>query len=81
MYVLGRQQWVVISRWATLGILAVVGALLVPQFAAFGALLAVGIGRLAAQIFLLVLARIWVRRPYPLAFVVKLLLALAGPWS
>ncbi len=79
LYVLGRQQWVVISRWATLGILAVVGALLVPQFAAFGALLAVGIGRLAAQIFLLILARIWVRRPYPLAFVVKLLLALAAP--
>ncbi len=63
LYVLGRQQWVVISRWATLGILAVAGALLVPQFAAFGALLAVGIGRLAAQIFLLILARIWVRRP------------------
>jgi hypothetical protein len=79
LYVLGRQQWVVISRWATLGILAVAGALLVPQFAAFGALLAVGIGRLAAQIFLLILARIWVRRPYPLAFVVKLLLALAAP--
>jgi O-antigen/teichoic acid export membrane protein len=53
LYVLGRQQWVVISRWATLGILAVAGALLVPQFAAFGALLAVGIGRLAAQIFLM----------------------------
>lgn len=79
LYVLGRQQWVVLSRWATLGILAVVGAVLVPQFAALGALLAVGIGRLAAQIFLLVLARIWVRRPYPVAFIVKLLLALVAP--
>lgn len=79
LYVLGRQQWVVVSRWATLGILAVTGAVLVPQFAALGALLAVGIGRLVAQIFLLVLARILVQRPYPLAFIVKLLLALAVP--
>ncbi len=63
LYVLGRQQWVVISRWATLGILAVAGALLVPQFAALGALLAIGIGRLAAQIFLLILARIWCGAP------------------
>jgi O-antigen/teichoic acid export membrane protein len=79
LYVLGRQQWVVVSRWVTLGILALSGALLVPQFAALGALLAVGIGRLVAQIFLLALARIWVRRPYPFAFVAKLLLALVIP--
>lgn len=79
LYVLGRQQWVVVSRWATLGILALVGIWLVPQFGALGALLAVGIGRLVAQIFLLVLARVWVRRPYPMAFIVKLLLALVIP--
>jgi O-antigen/teichoic acid export membrane protein len=79
LYVLGRQQWVVLSRWATLGVLALSGALLVPRFAALGALLAVGIGRLVAQIFLLVLARIWVRRPYPVAFIAKLLLALVVP--
>ncbi len=79
LYVLGRQQWVVLSRWATLGVLAVSGALLVPRFAALGALLAVGIGRLVAQVFLLVLARHWVRRPYPVAFIAKLLLALVVP--
>ena len=79
LYVLGRQQWVVLSRWATLGILAVAGALLVPQFAALGALLAVALGRLVAQIFLLVLARVWVRRAYPWLFNVKLLLALIPP--
>ena len=79
LYVLGRQQWVVVSRWATLGILALTGIWLVPQFGALGALLAVGIGRLVAQIFLLVLARVWVRRPYPMAFIVKLLLALVIP--
>ena len=79
LYVLGRQQWVVLSRWATLGILAVAGALLVPQLAALGALLAVALGRLVAQIFLLVLARVWVRRAYPWLFNVKLLLALIPP--
>ena len=79
LYVLGRQQWVVLSRWATLGILAVAGALLVPEFAALGALLAVALGRLVAQIFLLVLARVWVRRAYPWLFNVKLLLALIPP--
>jgi O-antigen/teichoic acid export membrane protein len=79
LYVLGRQKWVVVSRWGTLGILALTGIWLVPEFGALGALLAVGIGRLIAQIFLLVLARIWVHRPYPVAFIVKLLLALAIP--
>lgn len=79
LYVLGRQRWVVVSRWATLGILAVTGAVLVPRYFALGALLAVGIGRLAAQIFLLALARVWVRRPYPVAFAAKLLLALIPP--
>ena len=69
----------VVSRWATLGILAISGALLVPQFAALGALLAVGLGRLVAQVFLLVLARVWVKRAYPWLFNVKLLLALIPP--
>ena len=55
------------------------GALLVPQFAALGALLAVALGRLVAQLFLFVLARIWARRPYPWLFIVKLLLALIPP--
>ena len=79
LYVMGRQQWVVVSRWATLGILAVSGALLVPQFAALGALLAVGLGRLVAQVFLLILARAWVKRAYPWLFIVKLLAALVPP--
>jgi O-antigen/teichoic acid export membrane protein len=81
LYVLGRQKWVVVSQWGTIVILAATGAVLIPHFFALGAalaaLIAVGIGRLAAQIFLFVLARIWVRRPYPVVFTVKLLLALA----
>jgi O-antigen/teichoic acid export membrane protein len=79
LYVLGRQQWVVVSRWATLGILALAGAVLVPRYYALGALIAVGVGRLAAEVFLLALARRWVRRPYPVTFVAKLLLTLALP--
>ncbi len=76
LYVLGRQQWVVLSRWGTLVILALTGAVLVPRFYALGALLAVGIGRLAAEVFLLVLARRGVARPYPFAFIGRLLPAL-----
>lgn len=76
LYVLGRQQWVVLSRWGTLAILAASGVVLVPRYFALGALLAVGIGRLAAEVFLLVLARHWVRRPYPVAFIARLLIAL-----
>ena len=76
---LGRQAWVVVSQWGTIAILAITGAVLVPRYFALGALIAVGIGRLAAQIFLFVLARIWVRRPYPVAYTAKLLLTLALP--
>jgi O-antigen/teichoic acid export membrane protein len=79
LYVLGRQAWVVVSQWGTIVILAITGAVLVPRFFALGALIAVGVGRLAAQIFVFVLARFWVRRPYPVAFTAKLLLALALP--
>lgn len=87
LYVLGRQQWVVVSRWLTLGVVAATGIVLVPRVqsagvplgAALGTLLAVGIGRLVAQIMLLVLARIWVRRAYPVAFIGKLLLTLVLP--
>jgi O-antigen/teichoic acid export membrane protein len=79
LYVLGRQNWVVVSQWGTIVILAITGAVLVPHYFALGALIAVGIGRLAAQVFLFVLARIWIRRPYPVAFTSKLLLSLALP--
>jgi O-antigen/teichoic acid export membrane protein len=79
LYVLGRQKWVVVSQWATIAVLALAGAFLVPRYFALGALLAVGIGRLVAQVLLFVLARIWVRRPYPVAFSAKFLLSLALP--
>jgi O-antigen/teichoic acid export membrane protein len=79
LYVIGRQKWVVVSQWTTIVVLAVTGAVLVPRYFALGALLAVGIGRLVAQLMLFVLARVWVRRPYPVAFSVKFLLTLVLP--
>jgi O-antigen/teichoic acid export membrane protein len=79
LYVLGRQQWVVVSRWGTLVLLVLTGAVLVPHYFALGALLAVGLSRLAAEVFLFVLARRGVRHPYPFAFIGRLLLALVPP--
>ena len=79
LYVLGRQKWVVVSQWVTVAILALAGAVLVPRYFALGALIAVGIGRLVAQVILFVLARIWVRRSYPVSFSAKLLLTLVPP--
>jgi O-antigen/teichoic acid export membrane protein len=79
LYVLGRQRWVVISSWGALGALALSGLLLVPRFQIAGALLAVGIARIAAQIFLLLVARGCIKRPYPVGFVVRILLALVIP--
>jgi O-antigen/teichoic acid export membrane protein len=79
LYVLGRQKWVVLSQWVTVAILALAGAVLVPRYFALGALIAVGIGRLVAQVILFVLARIWVRRSYPVSFSAKLLLTLVPP--
>ena len=76
LYVLGRQNWVVLSRWGTLAVLALTGIVLVPRYFALGALLAVGIGRLVAEVFLLVLARRGVARPYPFGFIWRILLAL-----
>jgi O-antigen/teichoic acid export membrane protein len=79
LYVLGRQNWVVVSQWITIGVLALTGIFLIPRYFALGALLAVGIGRLVAQVMLFVLARAWVHRTYPVAFGAKLLVSLVPP--
>lgn len=76
LYVLGRQQWVVVSRWASLGLLLPLGYFLIPAYEALGALLAVGLARLAAAIFLFVIARIAMRRAYPWAFTLKILVGM-----
>jgi O-antigen/teichoic acid export membrane protein len=79
LYVLGRQQWVVVSRWGSLGVLALGDVLLIPRFGAAGALLAVGLAQLAAELFLLALARRALARPYPVPFMLRVLAALTPP--
>ncbi|HEY7358081.1 MAG TPA: hypothetical protein VH590_16490, partial [Ktedonobacterales bacterium] len=77
LYVLGRQRWVVVIRSASLVILIAADALLIPRFGVAGALVAVGLAQLAAEIVELALARLWVARPFPLSFVLRVALALA----
>lgn len=81
LYVLGRQQWVVVSRWGSLGLLAIGDALLIPRYGVAGALMAVGLAQLAAALFLLALAWIAVGQAYPLGFVARVLIALVLPFA
>lgn len=76
LYVLGRQQWVVLSRWISLGVLLVLGYLLIPPYHALGALVAVGLARLVAVILQFIVARLVVRREYPWAFTAKILVGM-----
>lgn len=79
LYVLGRQQWVVISRWGSLGLLAIGDMLLVPHYGVAGALVAVALAQLAAALFLLALAWHFVGQRYPLGFVTRVMAALVLP--
>jgi O-antigen/teichoic acid export membrane protein len=77
LYVLGRQRWVVAGRWGTLALLAAGDALLIPRAGVAGALLAVGLAQVGAELFELALARYWLARAYPMTFVLKVLAAVA----
>ena len=79
LYVLGRQNWVVVSRWGSLGLLALGDALLIPRYGVGGALASVAVAQLAAAAFLLALALRAVKGPYPVGFIVKILAALVLP--
>lgn len=76
LYVLGRQHWVVISRWGSLVVLALADILLIPRFSVAGGLLAVGLAQVASELFTLVLARLALARHYPMPFVWRVLAAL-----
>lgn len=76
LYVLGRQRWVVITSWGMLGVLALCDVLFIPAWGVAGALLAVGVAQLAAEVAQLVLARYFLKRAYPVGFVLRVLLAL-----
>jgi O-antigen/teichoic acid export membrane protein len=77
LYVLGRQRWVVIARWGSLAVLTIGDILLIPRMGAAGALLAVGIAQVGAELFMLVFARLALARPFPVPFILRVLLALA----
>ncbi|HEX6818000.1 MAG TPA: hypothetical protein VF120_06455 [Ktedonobacterales bacterium] len=77
LYVLGRQRWVVAGRWASLALLGIGDALLIPRLGVAGALLAVGLAQVGAELFELTLARHWLARAYPAAFMLKVLVAAA----
>jgi O-antigen/teichoic acid export membrane protein len=79
LYVLGRQRWAVISRWGSLAMLALGDVLLIPRFGPAGALVAVGVAQIAAEVFQLVLVRRMLARRYPLGFIWRLLLAMILP--
>lgn len=79
LYVLGQQQWVVVARWGSLGMLALGDAFLIPRYGVAGALVSVALAQLAASAFLLALAWRAVRTPFPITFVLKMLAALVVP--
>jgi O-antigen/teichoic acid export membrane protein len=79
LYVLGKQQWVVLSRWGSLGVLALGDLFLIPNYGIDGALISVAVAQFGASAFLLVMAWRAIRGSYPFAFMGKLLLGLAVP--
>jgi O-antigen/teichoic acid export membrane protein len=79
LYAQGRQRWVVLARWGSVAVLAGAGLLLTPRFHVVGALMAVGLSRVAATAALLLLARTTVRRAYPAGFAVRAVLASVVP--
>lgn len=77
LYVLGRQRWVVLTSWGMLGVLAVCDIVFIPRYGVAGALLAVGVAQLAQELAQLALARRFMARPYPVSFIVRILVAMA----
>ena len=76
LYVLGRARWAVFSRWFALGVLFVLDLILIPLYGVAGCLLAVGIAQMVAEMIQLTIARSRLRRPFPVAFMLRILLAL-----
>jgi O-antigen/teichoic acid export membrane protein len=79
LFVLGKQQWVVYSRWGSLGLLALGDMLLIPGHGIAGALVAVALAQFCASAFLLFMAWRTIRGSYPFTFMGKLLAGLAVP--
>jgi O-antigen/teichoic acid export membrane protein len=76
LYVLGRARWAVFSRWFALGVLFVLDLVLIPLYGVAGCLLAVGIAQMVAEMIQFTIARYRLRRQFPVAFMLRILLAL-----
>jgi O-antigen/teichoic acid export membrane protein len=80
LYVLGRQRLAFLAQAGALALTVVLGVLLIPRpgplSGAAGALIAVGIGQVGAEVFQLVLAWRLLNRAYPVRCAVRLCLAL-----
>ena len=76
LYVTGRARLVVLSEWAGLVGVVILGIVLIPHYGAAGALIADGISRIITGV--LMLAFLWNALPhkYPLGFTIRFLLAL-----
>lgn len=76
LYVTGKARLVVLSEWAGLVAVIVIGVILIPGYGVAGALIADGIARIITGI--LMLAFLWNALPhkYPLGFTLRFLLAL-----
>ena len=76
LYVTGKARLVVLSEWAGLVGVIIIGVFLVPRYGVAGALIADGISRIITGV--LMLAFLWNALPhkYPLGFTLRFLLAL-----
>ncbi|MBV9713343.1 MAG: oligosaccharide flippase family protein [Ktedonobacteraceae bacterium] len=76
LYVTGKARLVVLSEWAGLVGVIIIGIILIPGYGAAGALIADGIARIITGV--LMLAFLWNALPhkYPLVFTLRFLLAL-----
>ena len=79
LYVLGKQRFVVVLQWSSLGLTALLGIVLIPNFGPMGALIATGLPPVLVE--LAQLAYVWpsLNRRYPLRFVARYALALSAP--
>lgn len=79
LYVLGKQRFVVFLQWASLALTAVLGFLLIPKAGPMGALIATGLPPVLVELAQLAYLLPSLNRRYPLRFVLRYALALAGP--
>jgi O-antigen/teichoic acid export membrane protein len=79
LYVLGKQRVVVVIQWLSLALTVLLGFLFIPQLGPLGALIATGLPPVLVELAQLAVLWLALRRPYPLRFMVRYVLALLPP--